>query len=321
MTDLKRIKRFLENSLWVGAPASVEFLAAGEYNENFLVTGADGAQSVFRVNHGSQLGLADQIEYEFRVLQAVHASTVTPEPYHCDQDPSGIGGGALLMEYLPGVPLDYARDYPAAASVFARIHALPSAGARLVEQPEPVLDIARESLGLLTRFSDHPLRDEQKALLAYHGEVLRLGEESRPLFAGEPLCIVNTEVNSHNFLIDGANAYLIDWEKAVRSLRYQDLGHFLVPTTTLWRSEYVYSDEEKLRFLDRYRTLSGIETGMDELREKTRVLERTILLRGLSWCYMAYYEYTRIDRPLASAYTFNKIRQYLGNIPWFLKSI
>ncbi|MGV7927470.1 MAG: phosphotransferase [Spirochaetota bacterium] len=321
MTDRKRIKRFLEHSGWVVAPVSVSFLAAGEYNENFLVTDSAGANSVFRVNHGSQLGLADQIEYEFRVLKAVHASGVTPEPYRFDPALPGIGGGALLMEYLPGVPLDYARDWPAAAEVFARIHELPSGEARLVEQPEPVLDIARESLGLLTRFGDHPLREERKALLDYHAEVVRMGADTAPLFSGESPCIVNTEVNSHNFLIDGAYAYLVDWEKAVRSLRYQDLGHFMVPTTTLWRSEYVYDEDEKLGFLARYRELCGLDMGMDELREKTRILERTILLRGLSWCYMAYYEYTGSDRPLSSAYTFRKIRSYLGNIPWFLKSV
>ncbi len=321
MTDIKRIQRFLDKSGWVSVPASVSFLAAGEYNENFLVTGADGARSVFRVNHGSQLGLADQVAYEFQVLKAVHASGVTPEPYRFDPAPPGIGGGALLMEYLPGVPLDYARDYPAAAAVFARIHALPSEATGLVEQPAPVLDIARESLGLLTRYGDHPLREEQKALLDYHGDVVRMGADTAPLFSGEPPCIVNTEVNSHNFLIDGANAYLVDWEKAVRSLRYQDLGHFLVPTTTLWRSEYVYGEEEKLRFLGRYRELSGRGADMEGLREKTRILERTILLRGLSWCYMAYYEYTRSDRPLTNAYTFKKIRNYLGDIPWFLASV
>ncbi len=73
MTDRRRIKRFLEHSGWVGAPVSVSFLPAGEYNENFLVTDSAGANSVFRFNHGSQLGLADQIEYESRVLEAVNA--------------------------------------------------------------------------------------------------------------------------------------------------------------------------------------------------------------------------------------------------------
>jgi hypothetical protein len=172
-----------------------------------------------------------------------------------------------------------------------------------------VLDIARESRGLITRFADHPLKEERKALLEYHDRVVRMGHDTAPLFAGEVLCVVNTEVNSHNFLVDGEDARLVDWEKAVRSLRYQDLGHFLVPTTTLWRSEYVYGEDEKLRFLERYRDLAGLRVPLEELREKTRILERTILLRGLSWCFMAYYEYTRGDRALSSAYTFRKIRK------------
>jgi hypothetical protein len=321
VTDLRRIRRFVEKAGWVAAPAAVEFLAAGEYNENYLVTGPDGARSVFRINRGSQLNLSDQIGYEFRVLEAVYPSGVTPRPYRCDPRPAGIDGGVLLMQFLPGVPLEYPRDWPSAASVFARVHALPSEGAGLVEQPEPVLDIARESLGLITRFADHPLKEERKALLEYHDRVVSMGHDTAHLFAGEVLCIVNTEVNSHNFLIDGAEARLVDWEKAVRSLRYQDLGHFLVPTTTLWRSEYVYGEDEKLRFLERYRDLAGLRVPLEELREKTRILERTILLRGLSWCFMAYYEYTRGDRALSSAYTFRKIRNYLAAIQWFLGSV
>lgn len=320
MTVLKDIGTFLEKSGWLEPPLSVEFLAAGEYNENFLVTDAHAGKSVFRVNHGSQLGLTDQIKYEFRVLEAVMPSGVTPVPYHVDPSPEPVAGGALLMEFLPGVPLDYSKDHAAAADIFARIHALaPPAG--LVTQERPVLDIAAESMGLLTRFSDHPLERERKTLLEYHDTIARLGEDSLWLFEGEPLCIVNTEVNSHNFLINREKSYLVDWEKAVTSCRYQDLGHFLTPTTTRWRSDYVYAGEEKRRFLRRYHGKGTPGMPFEELCEKTRILERTIILRGLSWCFMAYYEYTKGERALKSEYTFRKIKEYLSDIPWFLSAV
>jgi len=50
-------------------------------------------------------------------------------------------------------------------------------------------------------------------------------------------------------------------------------------------------------------------------------MEKTILLRALSWCYMAWYEYTRTARPLRNADTFAKISQYLADIPCILKSV
>jgi thiamine kinase-like enzyme len=145
-----------------------------------------------------------------------------------------------------------------------------------------------------------------------------LAATSDRLFADECLSIVNTEVNSSNFLIDEDRAYLVDWEKAVVSYRYQDLGHFLTPTTTLWKTNHVFSEEEKIYFLEEYRERAGLSIPMDELRAKTRLLERTILLRGLSWCYMAYYEYMREDRALTHSATEKTIRRYMDQVDWFL---
>ena len=91
-------------------------------------------------------------------------------------------------------------------------------------QADPVMDIARESEGLLNRFPDHPLKKEGDQIRSYYDTVLELAERTRTLYRGEDLCLVNTEVNSGNFLIGATGAYLVDWEKAVASYRYQDLG-------------------------------------------------------------------------------------------------
>jgi hypothetical protein len=113
----------------------------------------------------------------------------------------------------------------------------------------------------------------------------------------------------------------VDWEKAVESCRYQDLGHFLAPTTTLWKSDTVLTPAEKNRFLRAYHRAACPRLDFDELALKTTVMEKTILLRALSWCFMAWYEYTRTDRPLQNPDTFAKIEQYLADIPWILKSV
>ncbi len=315
MSKTEQIHHYLVRRGWIDEPGSIEFLAAGEYNENYLVHAADG-DYVFRINHGSQLGLEEQIAYEFKVLQAVEPSGVTPKAFFVDPDPDDLGGGILLMEYLEGRPLDYPVDLPNAAVVFALIHQLP-VPAGLIVQANPVEAIAAESYGLINRYEDHPLVGKKTHLLRYHEKILSLEENTKGLFSNEPLCIVNTEVNSRNFIVQSGRTCLVDWEKAVVSYRYQDLGHFLVPTTTLWKSDYVYSDEEKLQFLKGYRQSLGLGLDLKELFAKTKILERTIVLRAISWCFMAYYEYTRAERSLCSEETLAKIQGYLNDIECF----
>ena len=317
---LERIRKFLATSGWIEGPMSVAFLAAGEYNANYIVKGEKDL-SVLRINHGSQLGLGqNQIAYEFRVLQALVGSGVTPRPIACHPHPEPLGGGALLMTFLPGKPLVYQRDLNRAAHILARIHMVPVPD-ELVVQADPMMEIARESEGLFNRFPDHPLEKERNQIRVYHDTILKLADQTRTLFTGEDLCLVNTEVNSGNFLVSDAGAYLVDWEKAVESYRYQDLGHFMVPTTTLWKSDTVLTPNEKKGFLAAYHQEACPGMDMDELVLKTRVMEKTILLRALSWCFMAWYEYTQTDRPLQNPDTFAKINQFLMDIPWILKSV
>jgi aminoglycoside phosphotransferase (APT) family kinase protein len=317
---LERIRAFLATSGWIESPFSISFLAAGEYNANYLIR-SESARCVLRINHGSQLGLGqDQIAYEYKVLQALTATGVTPRPIACHPHPEPLGGGALLMSYLPGKALDYRRDMDRAAGILARVHtAVVPDG--LVVQADPVLDIARESAGLLDRFADHPLNKERDQIRAYHDSVVELADRTRSLFNGEELCLVNTEVNSGNFLISEAGAFLVDWEKAVASYRYQDLGHFMVPTTTLWKSDTVLTQPEKRRFLTTYRQVACPQMDLDGLILKTGVMEQTILLRALSWCFMAWYEYAMAERRLRHPDTFTKINQYLADIPWILRSV
>lgn len=323
------IAAFLNESGWLPGVAGEEvcFLAAGEYNENHLVRSSEGAY-VLRINHGSQLGQTRQIEYEFNVLQVLQESGVTPRVFRVEASPPekfGFGKGVLLMEYLEGRPLDYATDSDTAAAIFARVHRmpLPASGKEegglpsLVVQARPVRDIADESLGLLRRHPEHPLRTERRRLLEYHAEIEKLAEETMPLFESEPLVVVNTEVNSHNFIIgesQSSQGWLVDWEKAVISQRWQDLGHFLVPTTTQWKRDFVYTREQKRAFLANYLRHAGLDLDLDAALLRTEVLERTILLRALSWCFMAWFEYTRQERALKNQDTFAKIEQYLGQM-------
>jgi hypothetical protein len=79
--------------------------------------------------------------------------------------------------------------------------------------------------------------------------------------------------------------------------------------------------KEKERFLVAYHLAAGLDMDLGEMVQKTKTMERAILLRALSWCFMAWYEYTQTDRPLQNPDTFAKIKQYLADIPWILQSV
>ena len=336
------IVEYLNNSGWLeqlGCRSShdISFLASGEYNENWLISAlpthasnpASSCQRyfVFRINHGSQLGLAGkQISYEFSILDALKNSGVTPVPHFEDatagKKDAAFDCGVLLMEYLPGTPLEYTKDIHHAAHIFASVHTQPlPADNTFIRQADPVADIVSESQELLARFADHPKTNVRCTLEKYAEKISKIGEQYSSAFMSEQQHIVNTEVNSGNFIINREKntAHLVDWEKAVVSSRYQDLGHFLAPVTTLWKTDFLATPEHKRNFLTHYKKQSGIQQTLEELTTLTTVLEKTIILRGLSWCYMAWYEYTQQNRSIKNNDTFATIERYLDNIEWFLQ--
>jgi thiamine kinase-like enzyme len=310
----ERIQHFLQKEGWLVEPVSCEFLKAGEYNENYIVK-SSGKKYVFRINHGSQLGLQNQIEYEYRVLKALQNSDVTARPFYYKLADNAwlAGNGVMLLEYLPGRPLSYTSDLKDAAFIFSCIHSQPKTD-HFIIQAEPIKDIASESYNMLNKYPNHPLNNHYKKLLLFRDEILLLWDKYQQNFYDEEMVIVNTEVNSHNFLINDHRSYLIDWEKALISYRYQDLGHFICPTTTMWKQNYLMSEKEKKEFVMHYKSCIHAPIDFDELWLKTKLLEKTIILRGLSWCFMAYYEYTQESRKIRNNDTFSKIKEYMENL-------
>jgi thiamine kinase-like enzyme len=317
---------------WIDDISEISFLAAGEYNENYLIQEASGRKYVFRINRGSQLGIENQIGYEYNILQALKESGVTPVPLGYDNNTPIFDRGVLLMEYIPGRKFNYNRDLSSAAKIFAKIHSMSFKRGDnypfIIRQPIPLLSIAAESRGLIDRFDGHPLVKEKKLLTEYCAKIEKKGDSLISFFTGEHHCIVNTEVNSGNFIINNKSGkeHLVDWEKAVYSSRYQDLAHFLVTTTTNWKTNFTFSCNKKRNFLALYRVylLEQLDKNevptIEEIETMTEIMEKTILLRALSWCFMAYYEYTEADRVLKNEDTFKKIREYMGEIECLLPS-
>ena len=288
-------------------------LGQGEYNVNYSFDHPSGKKLVLRINRGSQMHLSDQIGYEFSALKALEKSGRTPRALFCDS-----GHHCLVMEHLPGRPLGYETDLEIAAEIFADIHALP-AGGNLMEPENPLEAILDECRQMVSHYYEWDKADPEVVRLL---QTLEKEITARDLTApaGIRKCMVNTEVNSGNFLINpGAQSYLIDWEKPLISEPAQDLGHFLVPTTTFWKTDVILKPEDIRHFVRCYeRAVAGrFETA--SLAERLPLYFTVTCLRGVTWCAMAYREYCQPDRAISNPDTFEKLKAYLD--PAFLGNL
>ena len=103
----------LARALGVEGPEelAVRPLAQGEHNANFLLRAGDGRRFVLRINCASQLGLADQIGYEYGALRVLAPSGRTPEPLYVDGTRRRIGRGVLVESFVEGPSRRTARSF------------------------------------------------------------------------------------------------------------------------------------------------------------------------------------------------------------------
>lgn len=304
----------------LGIPAGTEpefsLLGQGEYNLNYVFSHPVTAQKlVLRINRGSQMHLADQIGYEFSALQALVPSGRTPKPLLCAPEHH-----LLVMEWLPGRALDYLTDMDIAARILADIHSVPVPGdCRLIRPEAPARAIYEECLAMVQHYYDWDEADPAvvsllKTLVEEIGR-LPLSEPS-----DAPVCMVNTELNSGNFLIDPHGpSHLVDWEKPLLSEPAQDLGHFLAPTTTFWKTDVILTPEQVKEFAGKYIAAVGDRMDTSTLSVRLPLYFTVTCLRGVTWCAMAYREYCQPDRALRNEDTFKKLQAYLE--PDFLRNI
>jgi aminoglycoside phosphotransferase (APT) family kinase protein len=295
--------------------AKLEFLAQGEYNINYLIS--DGEEKyVLRVNLGSQMHLDDQIGYEFSALKTLAPSGVTPRPFYLDNSKEKIDYGLLVMEYLPGRHLEYRKDLKDAAKVFAKIHKLDSSKAeRLIKEEKPLTAIWNECDTLLNKYlnSEIAVPEVKNFLIKMKSDLDKKKEKETELMDLFPTAIVNTEVNSNNFIInDKYNlAYLVDWEKPLITTPLQDLSHFMAPTTTLWKTNFIFNQGEEEEFLHHYLKERGMDSNYHEVKSALKIFNQFSAMRGISWSAMAWVEYQSNDREIKNKDTFETMDSYL----------
>jgi thiamine kinase-like enzyme len=319
---LPRVEAYIKEHDWRFVPVMkggrhrVFPLAQGEYNLNYRVE-TDSRPVVFRVNIGTQIGREDQIEYEYKALELLSASGVTPLPYFVDNSKKRLDHGVLIMEYLPGEPLDYREDLFAAAGIFSKIHQVSVLDEmnHLIREEAPLTLIYEECKTLLNRYFDSGLADP--AIAAYLRMLLVWADAAREKerwYAEDPFaCIVNTEVNSGNFIVNRkvGTLHLVDWEMPRWGDPSQDLAHFGSPFTTLWKSDYRMSESEKQAFIRHYAGHMSNPHLRDTIFDRVRLREPFVYLRGISWSAMGWAAYQQDFSGVKNPDTWETLKRYM----------
>ena len=112
---------------------------------------------------------------------------------------------------------------------------------------------------------------------------------------------------------EGKPNYLIDWEKPLFGDPAQDLGHFLAPTTTFWKTDVILREEEIENFLNEYLKCVGARFDITGLKERTKIFMEITCLRGITWCAMAWVQYQQPDKLIINESTYRKLEDYLSD--------
>ena len=332
-TFLLQAIQYLQSARPTGIPGwssdrdyTVTPLAQGEYSMNFTVRQGKTAW-VLRVNTGSQIGLSDaeQIGYEYKTLEILAPSGVTPTPYFLDDSFSRLPYGIIGMAFFPGERLDYHRDLAAAARVMANYHQIkvPEEQLHLIREEQPLSLTYERCARMLKVYFESDLADP--TLAGYLHEVQAWADEARhkeKYFVTDPWrCVINTEVNNSNWIAnrEAGTLKLVDWEKPLWGDPSQDLSHFRVPTTTLWKTDVRLTKDEKAEMMAAYKSALNDAHLRDTIEERTRLRDPFNCLRGVSWCAMAWVQYQHDDHQLKNEDTFRKLKMYVD--PAFVRGL
>ena len=292
-------------------------LAQGEYNINYQFQHPiSKKQLILRVNCGSQMHLEHQIEYEYHALKLLEKSGRTPKAIYVDGSKRLLPYGVMIMEFLPGHAMDYQSEIDYAASCLADIHSVKlNEISGLLYEKNSLEAILKECEKMVKVYMDSPLgKQETKGQLR---QMLDKGwNRVKDISMHKTyLCCINTELNSTNFLINGKDApsYLIDWEKPLYGDPAQDLGHFLAPTTTFWKTDTILSKKEMEMFLAQYIKEVNGRFDTEGLEERVYTYIPITCLRGVTWCAMAWVQYQDPNKLIRNESTSKKLDAYLSD--------
>ncbi|WP_040798145.1 phosphotransferase family protein [Nocardia higoensis] len=235
--DVPALQHFLEAAEpgLLHGPLRVELLSGGRSNLTYLLTDGQRRWVLRRPPLGHVLATAHDMEREFRVLRALHPSTVpVPRPVVA-AGPEIIGTPFYIMEFSEGlVPRDRAQVEPLAdsadrladelAATLARLHRLDPAEVGLVDFGRP------------EGFLERQVRRWKAQLTASHSrdlpELTALGDRlAAALPAAQAHGLVHGDYRLDNVVIDPGAVRVVailDWEMATVGDPLTDLASMVV---------------------------------------------------------------------------------------------
>ncbi len=320
-TEYLRANRELWDALGIedGSALVAAPLAQGEHNANYWFEHPSTEERfVLRFNYISQLDLADQVGYEFAVLEELAPSGCTPKPLYADNSRRYVPRGVLVMEFVAGQMLDFENQsqLACAARMLADVHSIvPREDGPLLRPGDALADLVAECERMYAVYTASLLADP---LVERYIE--RFFDKARKQLATGPRpeeCnhIISTEMVSAHFLVDSAGScgHIVDWEKAIVGEATRDVAYFLAPTTTIWDSTFIFTPSARDAFIEEYwDAVDGrFERGSFDARFDAYTMGNC--LRGMTWSAMAWVQYHDPGHPLKNDKTFEKLKVYLSN--------
>lgn len=243
----------------------VIFLSESKSNINFLIdVGLE--KYVFRLNKVSKLGLRNQIRYEYDALKTLERSYVTPRTFFLDDSNTFFEYGVLIMQFIEGRPLEYAKDLQEAAKIFGKIHSLNTEKIDVksfITEENIIGNSLEKSKSYLKDFLGSTKIDINiKLEISGYVEWAEKNRSREEYFKKDRWnAINNTEPHPNNFIISDnkRKGYLIDWEKPLVCDPSVDIAYFLSPITTHIACGDTLSEDEiddffktYIMYLDKY---------------------------------------------------------------------
>ena len=297
-----------------------EPLMQGEHNANFTFTHPEThAKHVLRVNYTSQLGLDDQIGYEYRALEFLAPSGRTPRARYCDSSKQLHGHGTLVMDYYEGGWLDFRQpqQLEEAARMLADVHAVSTAdGCPLLRPDDPLRKQLDKCAGFFKAYRSSTFEEPQVSTMVER--MFREAERALdcPFDPADSTHVLNTEAVAAHFLIpDGiVGGHLVDWEMPIVGEVAQEIAYFLSPTTTIWDTDdsFIFPSATRDSFVETYWRQVGGRFAPGQFEQRFDAYVKTNCLVGITWSANAWVEYHDPNRPLKTERTFEKLKEYLS---------
>lgn len=281
------------------------FHSQGEYNANFIF---DQDRKLLRIAMGSQMHLDQQIAYEYYAIKGLQPSGSVVEVFDLVDHHPLLGEGFLTEAFVEGRSLNYHTDLDIAARLLAGVHQVDEKTIpHLIRADQPFQVMMDEFQSMFQHYRDWERKDP--VVLAKVEAMLQSLKKYDLNQAIQDPCVINTELNSGNFIVNPeGDSYIIDWEKPLVGDREQDLGHFLAPTTTLWKTDVLLGFDEVMAFVDQYDSYADQQVDRKKL---VQYLQFTCL-RGITWCAMAYTQYVDEVKEGRDDQTFQVIQRFIN---------